>query len=96
MCCGCSMTSFQSLQKANGSQSFCVCSNEGPLSLHVSFLFSKILQVILSTSSFQISMVVITYMDNQSNIFVCKKLYVCSVFSELNHTIGMNEVSSLA
>lgn len=42
------------------------------------------------------SMFVITDTDNQSNIFVCKKLYVCSVFSELNYTIGMNEVSSLA
>jgi hypothetical protein len=42
------------------------------------------------------SMFVITYMDNQSNIFVCKKLHVSSVFSELNHTIGLKEVSSLA
>jgi hypothetical protein len=59
-------------------------------------LFSNLLQVILSTSSFQMSMFIITDMDNQSNIFVCKKLYVCSVFCELNYTIGMNEVSSLA
>jgi len=96
MLCGCYMTSFQSLQKANGSKSSCVCSNEEPLSLHVSFLFSNLLQVILSTSSSQMSMFVITYMDNRSNIFVCKKLHVSSVFSELNHTIGLKEVSSLA
>jgi hypothetical protein len=89
------MTSFQNLQKANGSQSSCVCSDEEPLSLHVSF-FSNLLQVILSTLSFQMSMFVITYMDNQSNIFVCKKLYVSSVFLSFNHTIGLNEVSSLA
>jgi hypothetical protein len=57
--------------------------NEEPLSLHVSFLFSNLLQVILSTSSFQMSMFVITYMDNQSNVFVCKKLYVSSVFLSL-------------
>jgi hypothetical protein len=41
---------------------------------------------------------VITYMDKCSNnvLFVCKKFYVSSVFSELNSPVGTYVVSNLA
>jgi hypothetical protein len=41
---------------------------------------------------------VITYMDKCSNnfVFVCKKFYVSSVFSELNPPVGTYVVSNLA
>ncbi len=41
---------------------------------------------------------VITYMDKCSNnfVFVCKKFYVSSVFSELNSPVGTYVVSNLA
>ncbi len=40
----------------------------------------------------------ITYMDKCSNnfVFVCKKFYVSSVFSELNSPVGTYVVSNLA
>ncbi len=41
---------------------------------------------------------VITYMDKCCNnfVFVCKKFYVSSVFSELNSPVGAYVVSNLA
>ncbi len=47
--------------------------------------------------SLQLSLV-ITYMHKCSNnfVFVCKKFYVSSVFSELNSPVGTYVVSNLA
>ncbi len=61
------------------------------------YSLSVLLQDLDYLKSLQRSLV-ITYMDKCSNdfVFVCKKFYVSSVFSELNSPVAMYVVSNLA